>query len=61
MERPGRSDVVITCGLVLDFDLRSKFEVTVAAPAHVPESAKQETVERGTPDDHRPGARGGCR
>jgi hypothetical protein len=56
VERPGLRDVVITWGLDLDLDLRSKFEVTVAAPAHVPESAKQETAERGTPDDHRPGA-----
>ena len=39
--------------LVLDVNLRTAFHATLAASAHMRESAKRETAERGTPLYHR--------
>jgi 3-oxoacyl-[acyl-carrier protein] reductase len=49
-------------GLVLDTNVRTAFDATLAAVGHTRESAKRETAERGTPGHHRglsPGSSGG--
>jgi 3-oxoacyl-[acyl-carrier protein] reductase len=40
-------------GLVLDTNVRTAFDATLAAVGHTRESAKRETAERGTPRHHR--------